>query len=47
MELIAYLGISSAVVGVYGLVSGEIPLGMGFLVTGVTLFLLFRRKGGA
>jgi len=40
-----YLGISSAAVGLYGLVSGDPLPGIAFLAAGIALFLFFRKKG--
>jgi hypothetical protein len=40
-----YLGISSTVVGVYGLLSGAPLWGAGFLASGVLLVLFFKTTG--
>jgi hypothetical protein len=38
-----YLGISSLVVGLYGLVSGDVLLGLLFSVAGITLATFFQQ----
>jgi len=42
-----YLGLSFAVVGAYGLVSGESLPGAAFVAAGLFLFFFARHKGGS